>query len=82
MRNSLWEVKDITAFAKEVARDIKRLGYDITTPDAYSVIVVHCWSHTYSDAVLFARKLMELDDKVKFVRVDQLIKLVADNVKH
>jgi len=82
VRNSLWEVKDITAFAKEVARDIKRLGYDITTPDAYSVIVVHCWSHTYSDAVLFARKLMELDDKVKFVRVDQLIKLVADNVKH
>ena len=51
-------------------------------PTPYSVIVVHCWSHTYSDAVEFARRLSVLDDKVEFVRADQLIKLVAENVKH
>lgn len=82
MRNSLWEIENIDDFARSVAEDIKKLGYDITTPDAYSVIVVHCWSHTYSDAVEFARRLSVLDDKVEFVRADQLIKLVAENVKH
>ncbi len=82
VRNSLWEIENIDDFARSVAEDIKKLGYDITTPDAYSVIVVHCWSHTYSDAVEFARRLSVLDDKVEFVRADQLIKLVAENVKH
>ncbi len=81
VRNSIWEVK-LDSFVKTVANDIKKLGYDITSPDAYSVMVVHCWSHTYSDAVEFARQLSLLDDKVEFVRVDQLVKLVAENVKH
>lgn len=81
VRNSIWEV-NVDSFAKSVANDIKKLGYDITSPNAYSVIVVHCWSHTYSDAVKFAQKLKELDDRVEFVRVDQLVKLVAENVKH
>jgi hypothetical protein len=81
VRNSMWDV-DADDFAKTVANDIKKLGYDITSPNAYSVIVVHCWSETYSDAVEFAKQLSKLDENVEFVRVDQLIKLVSDNVKH
>ena len=81
VRNSLWEV-DVSDFAESVAKDIKKLGYDITSADAYTVIVVHCWSQTYSDAVEFAKQLSLLDANVEFVRADQLVKLVADNVKH
>ena len=72
-RDSLWETTPAY-----IAARINTYSTDITTIDAYSIINVHPWSHSYEDI----RTIVDmLNDKVEVVSVDRLIQMMTDNVK-
>lgn len=71
-RDSLWETTPAY-----IAARINTYSTDITTIDAYSIINVHPWSHSYEDI----RKIVGmLNENVEVVSVDRLINMMADNV--
>ncbi len=71
-RDSLWETTPAY-----IAARINTYSTDITTIDAYSVINVHPWSHSYEDI----RKIVGmLNDNVEVVSVDRLVNMMVDNV--
>lgn len=71
-RDSLWETTPAY-----IAARINTYPTDITTIDAYSIINVHPWSHSYEDI----RKIVGmLNENVEVVSVDRLINMMADNV--
>mgnify|MGYP002508500785 FL=1 len=62
-RDSLWETTPAY-----IAARINTYSTDITTIDAYSIINVHPWSHSYEDI----RTIVDmLNDKVEVVSVDR-----------
>ena len=71
-RDSLWETTPAY-----IAARINTYSTDITTIDAYSIINVHPWSHSYEDI----RKIVGmLNENVEVVSVDRLINMMTDNV--
>ena len=71
-RDSLWETTPAY-----IAARINTYSTDITTIDAYSIINVHPWSHSYEDI----RKIVGmLNENVEVVSVDRIINMMADNV--
>jgi len=71
-RDSLWETTPAY-----IAARINTYPTDITTIDAYSIINVHPWSHSYEDI----RKIVGmLNENVEVVSVDRLINMMTDNV--
>ncbi len=71
-RDSLWETTPAY-----IAARINTYSTDITTIDAYSVINVHPWSHSYEDIRTIVSMLNE---NVEVVSVDRLINMMAANV--
>lgn len=71
-RDSLWETTPAY-----IAARINTYSTDITTIDAYSVINVHPWSHSYEDI----RKIVGmLNDNVEVVSLERLVNMMTDNV--
>lgn len=71
-RDSLWETTPAY-----IAARINTYSTDITTIDAYSIINVHPWSHSYEDI----RKIVGmLNENVEVVSVDRLINMMTANV--
>ena len=71
-RDSLWETTPAY-----IAARINTYSTDITTIDAYSVINVHPWSHSYSDIRTIVGML---NDNVEVVSVDRLVAMMTENV--
>ncbi len=71
-RDSLWETTPAY-----IAARINTYSTDITTIDAYSIINVHPWSHSYEDIRTIVGMLNE---NVEVVSVDRLINMMTDNV--
>lgn len=71
-RDSLWETTPAY-----IAARINTYPTDITTIDAYSIINVHPWSHSYEDIRTIVGMLNE---NVEVVSVDRLINMMTDNV--
>ena len=72
-RDSLWETTPA-----HIADRINTYSTDITTIDAYSIINVHPWSHTYQDIRTIVNMLNE---NVEVVSVERLINMMIDNVE-
>lgn len=71
-RDSLWETTPAY-----IAARINTYSTDITTIDAYSIINVHPWSHSYEDIRTIVGML---NDNVEVVSVDRLVNMMTDNV--
>ena len=71
-RDSLWETTPAY-----IAARINTYSTDITTIDAYSIINVHPWSHSYSDIRTIVGML---NDNVEVVSVDRLVAMMTENV--
>ena len=60
-----------------IAARLNTYSTDITTIDAYSIINVHPWSHSYDDIRTIVGMLNE---NIEVVSVDRLINMMTDNV--
>jgi hypothetical protein len=76
-RDSLWQTTPayIAARINMYAQSAK--GHDITDINAYSVINVHPWSHSYKDIRAIVNML---SDNVEVVSLDAVVKMMSDNV--
>ena len=74
-RNALWEIEDLRAFADMIN------GYvvDPDSIDGYTLITVHCWSHSFSDVV---QVVNAFDDDIEVVSPYHLMELIKENVPH
>ena len=71
-RDSLWETTPAY-----IAARINTYSTDITTIDAYTIVNVHPWSHSYADIRTIVGML---NDNVEVVSVDRLVNMMTDNV--
>ena len=82
-RYSLWGNSTDTSGdmvgVKAMITKIKTLTKDATSPDGYSIIPVHAWSHTYDDVVAVATAL-QAESGFDVVLPSELIKRVKANV--
>ena len=84
VRESLWasnnESKEIPeGFIEEKLEICNNYPADITSINGYSVINVHPWSISIANLQKFVNGL---DDHIELVTVDELIKLINENVPH
>lgn len=74
VRETMWD-----ANVEAMAERINSSSRDINSIEAYTVINVHAWSHSYQDVV---KLVSMLDENVVVVTADDFIRLVTDNVPH
>ena len=80
-RDSLWNTNPafvaarLNYFAEQAANGVER--YLTNSIDAFSLINVHPWSHSYQDM----RRIVEMSsDNVRFVSTEQLFDMIIENV--
>lgn len=71
-RDSLWQTTPAY-----IAARLNTYGTDITTVDAYSIINVHPWSHSYEDIRTIVSML---NDNIEVCSVDRIINMMTDNI--
>lgn len=75
-RYSLWDKIQDEAF---ISRNINNASTDIHSPNAYSIVMVHCWSKFMEDI----NKLNGMfGSQVRVVDPDTFVRLVTQNVPH
>lgn len=73
VRNALWEVDDLEAFAEKI-NNYETNPYVI---NGYTVVVVHCWSHSFDDVV---KVIDQFDEHVQVVNPYQFMKMIEKNI--
>jgi len=75
MRENMWGLNDNQIIS--LAEKINNHSRNLRSPEAYSIMNLHAWTHDLSDAELL---VAHLDDHVKVVTMDELFQQVVKNV--
>lgn len=76
-RDSLWETTPAYIAARINMYAASEKGHDVSDINAYSVINVHPWSHSYTDIRAIVNMLSE---NVEVVSLDAIVNMMSENV--
>jgi hypothetical protein len=74
-RNALWEIENLQEFADM----INSYEVDPYSINGYTLITVHCWSHSFNDVI---QVVNAFDDDIEVVSPYHLMELINENIPH